>query len=61
MGGVPVLGRMLVDGTKLLLADGGMVLIRPSGTEPLFRIYVETSSEEKLAQMQKEVREELGM
>ncbi|NLC39151.1 MAG: phosphoglucomutase/phosphomannomutase family protein [Clostridia bacterium] len=61
MGGVPVLGRILVDGTKLLLADGGMVLIRPSGTEPLFRIYVETSSEEKLAQMQKEVREELGM
>jgi phosphomannomutase len=39
------------DGIKLYLEDGGWVLLRPSGTEPLMRVYLETNSPEKLAQL----------
>lgn len=35
------------DGVKLYLQDGSWVLLRPSGTEPLMRIYMETDSIEK--------------
>lgn len=37
-----------VDGTKLVLANGSWVLIRPSGTEPVVRLYAESFSEEDL-------------
>jgi phosphomannomutase len=39
------------DGVKLYLAEGSWVLLRPSGTEPLIRVYLETNSGEKLAQL----------
>jgi phosphomannomutase len=39
------------DGIKLYLEDGGWVLLRPSGTEPLMRVYMETDSPEKEAQV----------
>jgi phosphomannomutase len=39
------------DGIKLYLEDGGWILLRPSGTEPLMRVYLETNSPEKLAQI----------
>jgi len=32
------------DGTKLLLEDGSWLLIRPSGTEPVVRLYVEAKN-----------------
>jgi phosphomannomutase len=35
------------DGIKLYLQDGSWVLLRPSGTEPLMRIYIETNAPEK--------------
>jgi phosphomannomutase len=35
------------DGIKLYLQDGSWVLLRPSGTEPLMRIYIETNALEK--------------
>ena len=50
-----------LEGLKIVLEDGSWVLIRPSGTEPLFRIYVEASGEEQLAQLQKEVLQSLGL
>ncbi|MEG3976651.1 phosphoglucomutase/phosphomannomutase family protein, partial [Microcoleus sp. herbarium8] len=43
--GVKEIGRK--DGIKLYLEDGGWVLLRPSGTEPLMRVYMETNSVEK--------------
>lgn len=46
-----------VDGKKFVLSDGSYVLIRSSGTEPLFRIYVETDSEEKLRSIQQSIRD----
>ena len=39
------------DGIKLYLEDGSWVLLRPSGTEPLMRVYLETNSEEKQTQI----------
>ncbi|MBD2327367.1 phosphoglucomutase/phosphomannomutase family protein [Alkalinema sp. FACHB-956] len=39
------------DGIKLYLSEGSWVLLRPSGTEPLIRVYLETNSAEKLTQM----------
>ncbi len=35
------------DGIKLYLEDGSWVLLRPSGTEPLMRVYLETHSVEQ--------------
>ncbi len=42
-GGHPVIARKDVDGHKLFV-DGGWVLLRASGTEPLIRIYAEADS-----------------
>jgi phosphomannomutase len=39
------------DGVKLYLEEGSWVLLRPSGTEPLMRVYIETNSPEKLTQI----------
>jgi len=36
------------DGVKLVLADGSWLLIRPSGTEPVLRIYAEARSDEQV-------------
>ena len=33
-----------IDGLKLAFDDGSWVLMRPSGTEPVVRIYTETSA-----------------
>jgi phosphoglucomutase len=37
-----------LDGVKFLFADGSWLLMRPSGTEPLVRIYAESESKEDL-------------
>jgi phosphoglucomutase len=37
-----------IDGTKLILADGSWVLMRPSGTEPVARLYIEAETESTL-------------
>ena len=38
------------DGVKLYV-DGGWVLMRPSGTEPIFRVYSESKSKEKAEEL----------
>ncbi|GAX39645.1 phosphoglucomutase/phosphomannomutase [Tolypothrix sp. NIES-4075] len=43
------------DGIKLYLEEGSWVLLRPSGTEPLMRVYLETNSPEKLAKIAQEM------
>ncbi len=37
-----------LDGVKFIFADGSWLLLRPSGTEPLVRIYAESESAENL-------------
>lgn len=39
------------DGLKLIREDGSWVLMRPSGTEPVVRVYCEASSEEEVARL----------
>jgi phosphomannomutase len=43
--GLDVIGRGTMDGFKFNLSDGGWLLIRFSGTEPVIRIYCETTDE----------------
>lgn len=50
--GKKVKSRLTADGTKLVFEDGSWLLIRPSGTEPLFRIYVEAGTSEEVRQIQ---------
>jgi len=41
-----------IDGLKFILADGSWLGIRLSGTEPVVRCYIETSSLEKLKNLE---------
>ena len=34
-----------LDGIKLLFGDQGWILVRPSGTEPVLRVYCEASDQ----------------
>lgn len=47
IGGYPVTGRKDVDGHKFFV-DGGWILLRASGTEPLIRVYAEGDSMAKV-------------
>ncbi|MCQ2738914.1 MAG: phosphoglucomutase/phosphomannomutase family protein [bacterium] len=42
----------LKDGVKLMLGNSKKILVRPSGTEPLLRIYFETDTIEDLAKLE---------
>ena len=46
--GRPVLRVNRLDGVKLLLPDDAWVLLRPSGTEPVLRLYVEARTDAEL-------------
>lgn len=48
IGGLKVLGLNSTDGFKFLLEDGGWLLIRFSGTEPIMRVYCETTRQESV-------------
>ncbi|RME66082.1 MAG: phosphoglucomutase/phosphomannomutase family protein [Caldilineae bacterium] len=43
LGGIPVTDLVTIDGYKFVMADGGWLLVRFSGTEPLIRVYTETT------------------
>ena len=49
LGGLAVTECITIDGYKFLMEDGGWLLVRFSGTEPLIRIYTETTSKERVA------------
>jgi phosphomannomutase len=48
IGGLRVTGRNTLDGYKLSLEDGGWALIRFSGTEPMVRVYCETTQPDRV-------------
>jgi phosphomannomutase len=48
IGGLKVTGLDTLDGYKFNLEDGGWLLIRFSGTEPIVRVYTETTHEDKV-------------
>lgn len=49
--GFPLLRKNLLDGFKFQFEDGSWLLIRPSGTEPLLRVYAEAPSRRKARQL----------
>ena len=48
IGGLAVTGVNTKDGFKFGLSDGGWMLIRFSGTEPIIRVYCETTEEDRV-------------
>ena len=48
IGGLKVTELVTIDGFQFLLEDGGWLLIRFSGTEPIIRVYCETKHEDKV-------------
>lgn len=48
IGGLKVTGLNTLDGYKFMLEDGGWLLIRFSGTEPIMRVYCETTHQDKV-------------
>ncbi len=54
--GMKVASLSRVDGLKIILENGSWFLVRPSGTEPVFRIYVEAESEQEKKRLQEEVK-----
>lgn len=48
LGGLAVTGRDRLDGFRFHLADGGWLLIRFSETEPIVRVYCETTDESRV-------------
>ncbi|MDD3269245.1 MAG: phosphoglucomutase/phosphomannomutase family protein [Syntrophomonadaceae bacterium] len=59
--GLRVESHRQMDGSKFIMEDGSWVLIRPSGTEPLFRLYVETADLNILEEIRAEVVGSLGL
>lgn len=49
------------DGVKYVLADESWLLIRPSGTEPVLRLYAEATSEETVGELLNKAREFAGI
>ena len=60
LAGVAVREVNRVDGCKMLLTDGGWLLLRPSGTEPLVRCYGEARSARGLADILSAGRQLVG-
>lgn len=48
IGGLKVTGLVTIDGYKFTLEDGGWLLIRFSGTEPIIRVYCETTHQDRV-------------
>ncbi|MCB0024834.1 MAG: phosphoglucomutase/phosphomannomutase family protein, partial [Caldilinea sp.] len=48
LGGAPIARVSDGDGVKYILTDNSWLLIRPSGTEPVLRIYAEARSDEQV-------------
>jgi hypothetical protein len=53
VGGENVASVSKVDGVKMVRDDGSWLLIRPSGTEPLVRCYIEARSDDGVAALNK--------
>jgi phosphomannomutase len=49
--GVGVEDVQTTDGIKYYLSDGSWLLIRPSGTEPVLRVYAEAPSDQRVASL----------
>ncbi|UCH32622.1 MAG: phosphoglucosamine mutase [Candidatus Bathyarchaeota archaeon] len=48
-----------IDGVKLWFSDKSSILIRPSGTEPIYRFYAEAAEKERASMLVKEYKRKL--
>lgn len=48
IGGLKVTDIITIDGHQFIMEDGGWLLVRFSGTEPIIRVYCETTHEDKV-------------
>jgi len=46
--GLACVGKDMTDGFKFVMEDGGWLLVRFSGTEPIVRVYTETTRQDKV-------------
>lgn len=51
LGGLKVTGLDTTDGFKFNLEDGGWLLVRFSGTEPILRVYTETTHQDRVQEI----------
>ncbi len=61
VGGVKVKEVNTLEGVRYMLEDGSWVMVRFSGTEPLVRIYCETSSMKRVKEALAETKSYLGL
>ncbi|MCC7478877.1 phosphoglucomutase/phosphomannomutase family protein [bacterium] len=54
-----IISRNNIDGYKFVFSDGSWAMFRASGTEPLVRVYVETSTQAELEQSCREIEAEM--
>ena len=55
IGDFKITDKNLMDGVKLMFGENSKILVRPSGTEPLLRVYFESDSIEKIGYLKQEV------
>lgn len=55
--GAKVARKVLLDGIKIILDDESWLLMRPSGTEPLVRVYLEARSQKRLKELEAATKE----
>lgn len=48
IGGLKVIDKITIDGNQFIMEDGGWLLVRFSGTEPIIRVYCETTHGDKV-------------
>ena len=60
IGGMRVTGIDTLDGVKILFGEEGWILARPSGTEPVLRVYCEAPSEKLVAAALEDLLSKVG-
>jgi len=50
-GNLRVASVLTIDGLKIVFEDDSWILFRPSGTEPLFRVYAETENQQETGKL----------
>jgi phosphomannomutase len=61
LAGLRVTGLVTIDGFRFDLEDGGWLIVRFSGTEPLLRIYCETTHGDRVSELLEAGRELAGI